>query len=134
MKPRKLIFLLPALLLTVALGQRWAQTRQEDNQAAREARQLVLQEFRKEVERDALVSAKKFMQATLLPQQVAQSATIRALSLTHLKPHRYKIQGEVEWTQANGAQVRRWVEADLQHGPMDKNWYLLDTEFLPLAP
>ena len=131
---RALLFLLPALLLLGALGQRWWKTRQEDEQAATEARQLILRQFRKELEGDAYASAQKFVRSQLLPQQIAPTAQLRALTLTHLKPHRYKVRGEVVWTDGAGKTVRRRVEADLQHGPLDKHWSLLDTEFLPAYP
>ena len=134
MNRRRLVFLLPVVLLTLTLGQRWLWSRQEDEHAAAEARGLVLKQFRRELEGDAYNSAQKFVRSHLLPAQIASSAQIRELNLQHLKPHRYKVRGEVEWTQADGKRVRRRVEADLQHGPMDKNWYLLDTEFLPVAP
>ncbi|WP_395094624.1 hypothetical protein [Armatimonas sp.] len=131
---RALLLLLPALLLLGALGQRWLKTHQEDEQAATEARQLILRQFRKELEGDAYASAQKFVRSQLLSKQIAPTAQLRALTLTHLKPHRYKVRGEVEWTDGESKLVRRRVEADLQHGPMDKNWYLLDTEFLAANP
>ena len=109
------------------------QTRQEDEQAATEARQLVLRQFRKELEGDAYASAQTFVRSTLLPKPIAQTAQLRELTLTHLRPHRYKVRGEVEWIGPEGRVVRR-IEADLQHGPLDKNWYLLDTEFLRVTP
>ncbi|WP_309722881.1 hypothetical protein [Armatimonas sp.] len=131
---RALLFLLPLLLLLGALGQRWIQTQREDEQAATEARQLVLQKFRKELEGDAYSSAQKYVRSQLLPKQIADTAQLRELTLTHLKPHRYKVRGILEWTQPKGKVTQRRVEADLQHGPTDKNWYLLDTEFLPADP
>jgi hypothetical protein len=131
---RNTLLVLPLLLLLGSLGQRGLQTQREDGQAASEARQLVLQEFRKELERDAYASAQKYVRSQLLPKQIADTAQLRELTLTHLKPHRYKVRGEVEWTQVDGKRVRRHVEADLQHGPLDKSWYLLDTEFLPVSP
>ena len=134
MQRRSVILVLPVLLLAGALGQRWLKTRQEDEQAAEQARLLVLHEFRKELEGDAYARAQSYVRSQLLPASVAPTAQLTELSLTHLKPHRYKVQGTVEWTPGDGKPVQRRVEADLQHGPLDKNWYLIDTEFLPADP
>ncbi len=134
MQRRFVILILPALLLIGALGQRWLKTSQEDTQAAEQARLLVLHEFRRELEGDAYASAQSYVRSRLLPAPVAQSTQLRELTLTHLKPHRYKVRATVTWTQPDGKPVQRRVEADLQHGPLDKNWYLLDTEFLPAHP
>lgn len=130
MHPRIVLVVLAALLLGGTVGQRLFSARDEDRQAEEQARLLVLRQFRNEVEREAQTHAQTFVRTQLLPESVAESARIQELTLTHLKPHRYRVRGVVEWTSATGEPVRRPVEADLQHGPMDKNWYLLDTEFL----
>ena len=123
---------LPAFLLIAAGGQRLLGERRrssldEDREASAKARTLVLRRLQREIEGDALTHAQGFVRERLVPQKTAR---IEALSVVHLKPHRYRVRATVAWRKPDGASVKRRVEADLQHGPMDGNWYLVDTEFL----
>lgn len=135
-RPPLFLLLAPLVLVLYIGGARFAQHyRNEDSEANRAARALVGQELshlRQHVDAENLAaasrSAQTYVRADLLPA-VNLNDGIEQISVTRLQPHRYQVRGTVHWY-ANGLQKRRF-ETDLQLGPADDKWRLVDTEFLP---
>ena len=134
---RSLFLLLPALLLAGALSQRLLrplahdrEREMEQRNATAHGRALLVAELRKEIERDADSHARAYVHKHLLSPEIPADA-IKSLKLTHLRPDRYRVHATVELpSRESGETVTRTVEADLQHGPLDSQWRLIDTEFL----
>ena len=133
---RSVFLLLPAFLLAGALGQRFWRSAAPDRNAEEErlhataqGRALLVAELRKEIERDASERGREYVRKHLLSPSVPEDA-IKSLKLDHVQPHRYRVRATVEIPSGEGGIVTREVEADLQHGPLDKQWRLVDTEFL----
>ena len=133
---RSLFLFLPALLLAGAVGQRLLrphapgrEAEEERLNATAQGRALLVAELRKEIERDASERARDYVRKHLLSPSVPEDA-IKSLKLDHVQPHRYRVRATVEIPSGEGGTVTREVEADLQHGPLDKQWRLVDTEFL----
>jgi hypothetical protein len=133
---RSLFFLLPALLLAGALGQRALRPAASDREreeerlnATAQGRALLVAELRREIERDASERGRAYVRKHLLSPSIPDDA-IKSLKLDHIQPHRYRVRATVEIPSGDDGTVTREVEADLQHGPLDKQWRLVDTEFL----
>jgi hypothetical protein len=119
----------------------------EDGAAADAARALVgqrLDQLRRRWEQsndqEAYATAQRFVRASLLPPGAVASfpaslsagGSIQSIQVTRLRPHRYRIRATVQWRDTQGRLQHRRFETDLQHGPADDRWYLVDTEFLDM--
>jgi hypothetical protein len=117
----------------------------EDSAAADAARALVgqrldhlRQRWEQSNDQEAYATAQRFVRASLLPPGAAASfpgdpsdgSGIQSIQVTRLQPHRYRIRATVQWRNTKGRLQHRRFETDLQHGPADDRWYLVDTEFL----
>lgn len=95
-----------------------------------------VEEHRRALEADnrhnAYVSAQSFVRAELLAGAIAHFPDISqpGLEITQLQPHRFRVRSGVTWQDAQGRLQYRRFETDLQHGPADSHWRLVDTEFL----
>jgi len=151
-----LLLLLPALSLALAGVGRFIgssfRTTDEDAAATDAARTLLgqsLDQHQRRLEyanhKEAYASAQQFVRASLLPPGAAATFPvgpppgpvdasrgdgIQSIQVTRLHPHRYRIRATVQWRDAQGRLQHRRFETDLQHGPADDRWYLVDTEFL----
>lgn len=134
-RPPFVLLLLPALLLLFVVGGRATRFHRPEDREANEAAHTLLapelsrlrQQADHENSRAASQSAHEFVQTDLLSSVAPED--IEQITVTRLRPHRYRVRGIVHWS-TNGPQTRRF-ETDLQLGPTDAKWRLVDTEFLP---
>ncbi len=83
--------------------------------------------------RHAYAFAQNVVRAELLPGDVLAlfpDITQPELEIIRLQPHRYRVRSLVWWRDVSGSVQQRRFETDLQHGPADSRWRLVDTEFL----
>lgn len=80
----------------------------------------------------AYTHAQQFVRAELLSGAMAHFPDITnpELEIKRLLPHHYRVRALVAWRDRHGALQQRRFETDLQHGPADSQWRLMDTEFL----